>query len=587
MLSNYLKIAFRNLLRNPLYTFLNIAGLAVGLAAGTLVMLWVADEFSYNRFIPNLSSIHLILQNQTQGGETYTFQSTPAPLAPVTAGPAADLAPRSPGLTRRLRSLLKTGPFHRLRAGQGRFQCLLPHDDPTALGLAALDTLVNALGVAAGVASEDLAAALAPILRDNDERAGVTPDPERHREVAALVIGVLLNDPGRRQAYEDEYLDLDERERRVLRYRLASEHETPEGRIVIRAEPDGVNLLLRALDIDLEDAQAATEAALRAQLTRGRFDLALHSAHEARVRSVQYHDQLHALLRRTRRDVANVDWRAEVPRLLEAARLHLEARLASEREILSEVHACLERLIDDDRDDAARAAAALLRMRALIDDCCQRHLRLHPLLLNAYDVFLSEQARQRFAPAPALTVLSPERELLLPTLGLSSAAALEVCDAFAAGATSARAPLLLDLSRLWDTLLRPTRARGGHLGPPLPDEPLRRLREEPPLFDEDTRERVDQRLRAAAESNPPPRLSQLLPEFAGEDAAERLLTLRCLHLFAPENVDPAALPLRTERCGEPLCHPRFAGDDLLIVKAGPAGPERPDDSNGAQDARHP
>ncbi|MBL7782514.1 MAG: ABC transporter permease [Saprospiraceae bacterium] len=83
MLSNYLKIAFRNLLRNPLYTFLNIAGLAVGLAAGTLVMLWVADEFSYNRFIPNLSGIHLILQNQTQGGETYTFQSTPAPLAPA------------------------------------------------------------------------------------------------------------------------------------------------------------------------------------------------------------------------------------------------------------------------------------------------------------------------------------------------------------------------------------------------------------------------------------------------------------------------------------------------------------------------
>ena len=83
MLTNYLKIALRNLVKNPLYTFLNIAGLAVGLSAGSLVLLWVRDEFSYNRSLSNLPSIHLILQNQTQGGVTYTFQSTPGPLAPA------------------------------------------------------------------------------------------------------------------------------------------------------------------------------------------------------------------------------------------------------------------------------------------------------------------------------------------------------------------------------------------------------------------------------------------------------------------------------------------------------------------------
>jgi putative ABC transport system permease protein len=81
MLANYLKIALRNLSANRLYAFLNITGLAVGLAAGILVLLWVMDEWRYNRFHANLPNIHYILQNQTQGGETYTFEATPGPLA--------------------------------------------------------------------------------------------------------------------------------------------------------------------------------------------------------------------------------------------------------------------------------------------------------------------------------------------------------------------------------------------------------------------------------------------------------------------------------------------------------------------------
>ncbi len=81
MLSSYLKFAFRNLRSNRLFSVLNIAGLAVGLTSGILVILWLADEFSYNKFLPNLENIHMVVQNQTQGGETFTFTSTPGPLA--------------------------------------------------------------------------------------------------------------------------------------------------------------------------------------------------------------------------------------------------------------------------------------------------------------------------------------------------------------------------------------------------------------------------------------------------------------------------------------------------------------------------
>ncbi|MBK8191667.1 MAG: ABC transporter permease [Lewinellaceae bacterium] len=81
MLRNYIVLALRNLRNNRLYSFLNIAGLAVGLAAGVLVLLWVADEFGYNKFHRNLPQIYKVLQNQTQGGVTYTFEAMPGPLA--------------------------------------------------------------------------------------------------------------------------------------------------------------------------------------------------------------------------------------------------------------------------------------------------------------------------------------------------------------------------------------------------------------------------------------------------------------------------------------------------------------------------
>lgn len=81
MIQNYLTLALRNLRNNRLSSFLNIAGLAVGLAGSILVMLWASDEFRYNKFHKNLQNIHLILQNQTQGGVTYTFEALPGPLA--------------------------------------------------------------------------------------------------------------------------------------------------------------------------------------------------------------------------------------------------------------------------------------------------------------------------------------------------------------------------------------------------------------------------------------------------------------------------------------------------------------------------
>ncbi len=60
MLKNYLKIAIRNLFRNKVYSFINIAGLSIGLAAAMLIMLYTKDEVSYDRFHANSANIYRV-----------------------------------------------------------------------------------------------------------------------------------------------------------------------------------------------------------------------------------------------------------------------------------------------------------------------------------------------------------------------------------------------------------------------------------------------------------------------------------------------------------------------------------------------
>ena len=80
MLRNYLKIAFRNLVRNKVYSFINIGGLAVGMAVAMLIGLWIYDELSFNNYHKNYDKIGRVMQMQTQNGTVFTGQSMPFPM---------------------------------------------------------------------------------------------------------------------------------------------------------------------------------------------------------------------------------------------------------------------------------------------------------------------------------------------------------------------------------------------------------------------------------------------------------------------------------------------------------------------------
>ena len=81
MLKSCLKIALRNLLKHKAYSFINIAGLAVGLACCVLISLYVKDELSYDRYHAKASRLYKVVMDARNPERESHFALTPAPLA--------------------------------------------------------------------------------------------------------------------------------------------------------------------------------------------------------------------------------------------------------------------------------------------------------------------------------------------------------------------------------------------------------------------------------------------------------------------------------------------------------------------------
>ncbi|MDB5134119.1 MAG: macB 29 [Mucilaginibacter sp.] len=83
MIKNYLKIAWRNILSNKVYSALNIVGLAAGMAVALLIGLWVQYEYAFDKFLPGYQQLFQVRRNFNSNGDTLTFGSTSLKLADV------------------------------------------------------------------------------------------------------------------------------------------------------------------------------------------------------------------------------------------------------------------------------------------------------------------------------------------------------------------------------------------------------------------------------------------------------------------------------------------------------------------------
>ncbi len=83
MFKNYFKTTLHNLWKNKTYSFLNIFGLAIGIACAALIFLWVEDELNWDNFNTKKDRLYYLRENQKYDTYTATFSSTPGVMAPV------------------------------------------------------------------------------------------------------------------------------------------------------------------------------------------------------------------------------------------------------------------------------------------------------------------------------------------------------------------------------------------------------------------------------------------------------------------------------------------------------------------------
>ncbi len=83
MFKNYFKIAFRNLTRHKGYSFINISGLAIGMACCIMILLWVQDELNYDMFHENLEDIFIAWTVNDMGDTKWRTAGTPPAVGPA------------------------------------------------------------------------------------------------------------------------------------------------------------------------------------------------------------------------------------------------------------------------------------------------------------------------------------------------------------------------------------------------------------------------------------------------------------------------------------------------------------------------
>lgn len=112
MIKSYFKIAWRSIVNNKVYSAINILGLAAGMAVALLIALWVVNEYSYDKFLPNYKQVYRVQLNATSEHDgIHTYIGVSLPVAEV-------LRKEIPGIARVAETDWVGMQWHDLMAGE-------------------------------------------------------------------------------------------------------------------------------------------------------------------------------------------------------------------------------------------------------------------------------------------------------------------------------------------------------------------------------------------------------------------------------------------------------------------------------------
>ncbi len=482
-------------------------------------------------------------------------------------GYIVDASASSAGFAQRVKALATTAPLHDLDARKAQVQTAdYGRYQMAELALHAIDLVTIAMDFDTGARPE-------AVLRDLADRVGAQAaerSPDEHARVASWILENLLNvgsaDRGFRTVYgisgPDGY------DRRTFDFKLLEETRGADGELYLRASNEAVNVLVGALEVDLEAAHIAADVRLDILIKRGRLSEAQAAAQNARYRTIQYGEMLRQRLEATSRDVRNVDWAETMPAFIEEALAHILERYRAENAILVNLTE-----VRDTADTATRKAQAA-RLVEVVRDCLRRHDQLQAGLQTAGRRFRAEQDRQTFTPGPTRAALDLHAQLLRPVLTRTVVEADAALLRFFSPAAGVVVPHALRLIDLFEGLITPPAERDT-LGAVIEDPDLD-LDEEPARFPDASYEHLGALL--DLDPDAPQRLSGLLADARSRQVEDPeaedlplLVVVRVLALAAQEigvarhHRDPTVLMAIDD--GVPLDDPEFAGADLLVARA--------------------